>query len=86
MALMGLALAVRADTNYVDASVGSSGAGTSWLLAFKTIQEGVDNVTDGDTVLVTNGTYDARPGAPGLQFFQAGSLLCSICIKIPQLF
>ena len=50
---------VLPDVVYVDASVGSSGAGTNWATAFKTIQEGVDAVSTTGTVWVTNGVYDA---------------------------
>ena len=50
---------VLPDVVYVDASVGSSGAGTNWETAFKTIQEGVDAVSTTGTVWVTNGVYDA---------------------------
>ena len=46
------------DVVYVDASVGSSGSGTNWATAFKTIQEGVDAVSTTGTVWVTNGVYD----------------------------
>ncbi|NCD26322.1 MAG: DUF1573 domain-containing protein, partial [Deltaproteobacteria bacterium] len=47
------------DVVYVDASVGSSGAGTNWLTAFKTIQEGVEAVSTTGTVWVTNGVYNS---------------------------
>ncbi|NCC62401.1 MAG: hypothetical protein EOM12_16015, partial [Verrucomicrobiae bacterium] len=47
------------DVVYVDAAVGSSGAGTNWLTAFKTIQEGVEAVSTTGIVWVTNGVYDA---------------------------
>jgi hypothetical protein len=41
----------------VDESVSDSGYGYSWEMAFKTIQEGIDASTDGDTVIVAPGTY-----------------------------
>ncbi len=44
-------------TWYVDASVSVPGDGTSWETAFKTIQEGIDAASDGETVTVALGTY-----------------------------
>ena len=44
-------------TWHVDGSVPASGDGSSWETAFKTIQEGIDASSDGDTVIVGVGTY-----------------------------
>ncbi len=49
--------AAAAATWYVDDSVGSSGDGMSWATAFETIQEGITAASDGDEVLVEQGTY-----------------------------
>jgi hypothetical protein len=42
---------------YVDGAVPSSGDGKSWETAFKTVQEGMDAASGGDTVVVASGTY-----------------------------
>ncbi len=44
-------------TWHVDDSVPASGAGQTWQTAFKTIQQGIDVASDGDTVVVAEGTY-----------------------------
>lgn len=55
-------------TIYVDKNVASSGDGTSWASAFKTIQEGVNaaSTTEVDTVLVAPGEYGEDQGYTNL--------------------
>ena len=45
------------DTWHVATNSASDGPGTAWSNAWHTIQDAVDAASDGDTVLVTNGTY-----------------------------
>ncbi len=42
---------------YVDGSVASSGGGQTWGAAFKSIQEGIEAASDGDSVTVAPGAY-----------------------------
>ncbi len=48
-----------AATIYVSTNSPSDGPGTAWTNAFWTIQSAVNMATNGDTVLVSNGVYDA---------------------------
>ena len=51
-----VSVSASAATYYVDGSVSSSGDGTSWDTAFKTIQEGIAAAFSSDTVIVAEGT------------------------------
>ena len=53
-----------AGTVYVDNNLSDYAGhdGSSWQLAYKTIQEGVNAAADGDTVLVAPGTYGDDQG------------------------
>src|SRR5690606_3560600 len=42
---------------YVDSSVTSSGNGSSWSTALKTITEAIDSSSSGDTIKIAKGTY-----------------------------
>jgi len=44
-------------TWYVDGSVSKSGNGRSWETAFKTVQQGINAASGGETVLVAKGIY-----------------------------
>jgi len=54
--VIGLFQAASGETWYVDHSVFASGSGTSWEAASKTIQEGIDAASRGDSVVVAVGT------------------------------
>ena len=57
---MCVSMSASAATWYVDGSVATSGDGTSWETAFKTIQGGVNAASEGDTVIVAEGIYVAN--------------------------
>ncbi len=50
-------IAAPAATWYVDDSVATSGDGKSWATAFKKIQDGIDAASNGDTIIVAEGSY-----------------------------
>jgi len=52
-----VAFQVQADTHYVDLAGSHTAPYTSWATAATNIQVAVNAAVDGDTVLVTNGTY-----------------------------
>ena len=43
---------------YVNPAVGSSGDGTSWANAYKTLKEGTDAAAAGEPIYFANGTAD----------------------------
>ena len=51
------AVAAQGASLYVDQSVPSSGDGSSWATALKTIREGINAALNGDEVIVAVGTY-----------------------------
>lgn len=59
---------------YVDAAIGSSGNGTTWVEAFLTIQEGLNAAGNYDLVLVADGTYQGA-GNRGLNFGGAAAYM-----------
>jgi len=68
-----------AATLFVDASrPDDSGDGSSWASAKQTIQAAVDQSADGDTVWVTNGTYDLGGAAVSGQ-----AQTNRVCITLP---
>ena len=57
VALLAPGSAAHAADWYVDGAVASSGDGTSWSTGFKTITEGINAASAGDTIIVNDGTY-----------------------------
>lgn len=53
---------IHGATYHVATNSPSNGPGTTWSNAFHTIHGGVDATAQGDTVLVTNGTYNLSTG------------------------
>jgi len=56
-ACVSLSHVTTGETWYVDGSVSASGNGKSWETALKTIQEGIDKASGGDTVIVAKAAY-----------------------------
>ena len=57
---LGITLSAAGDTWYVDDSVSTSGDGSGWTQAFKTLQEGLAEANAGDEIRVAQGIY--KPG------------------------
>ncbi len=56
-AFAAITFSAHSATFYADQSVPSSGDGTSWATAFKSIQEGINAAQNGDEVIAAVGTY-----------------------------
>jgi hypothetical protein len=59
---------VQSLTRYANASVPTSGDGTSWQTAFKTIQEAIRAALEWDTVIAAQGTYQENINFCGKNF------------------
>ncbi len=57
------AISAGARVIYVDADVNTPGDGTSWATAYRSLQDGLSEATDGDEVWVAKGTYRPDEGA-----------------------
>ncbi len=60
---LGITLSASAVVRYVDDSVTSSGNGSSWSLAFKTLPEALAAASNGDEIRVGQGTYKPTAGS-----------------------
>ncbi|NYB51002.1 MAG: hypothetical protein HVN35_00310 [Methanobacteriaceae archaeon] len=56
--------AVNAADTYVNGSVATSGDGSSWAQAFKTLSEGYTGVTDGNKINIAPGIYSGSGNTP----------------------
>ena len=66
---------------YVDASVGSSGDGTSWETAFQTITEAHTAASDGDNIIIMDGTYDENTVTGGLTITKSNLKIIGLSSK-----